>query len=213
MKDCCVATDQHFDEKRAENDLKRYKTNGPIHTTKELLTLIRNSNFNIESHLDIGSGIGVLSLELLKEGMKSATLIDASSSYLNIARKEFQSRGQINRITIIHGDAVDVAEKLPRVDLVSLDRVICCYPFAEQLLSVSLSKSVRLIVLSYPRNRWPARVGVGFENFLRKLKGNPFRTYVHDPEWMKMLINQSGFTYHSHSRTFLWEMALFQRNT
>lgn len=211
MNSCCQATDQHFDKKHAQKDLKRFKSKGPDATTKALLSLLDDSKAEIGTHLDIGCGIGVISFELLNHGIETSTLIDASSAYLEIASTEAKSQGLQNRIKIIHGDAVEEVEKLSEADLVTLDRVICCYPSVERLIAASTPKAGRWYALSYPRNRWFVRLGVHLENLLRKLQSNTFRTFVHDPPFIEKLILSAGFVLHSRSQTATWQMALYQR--
>ena len=63
--------------------------------------------------------------------MSSAVHVDGSSAYIEGAKKAAKKRGLSEKIEWIHGDFVDIAKELKRSDLVTLDRVICCYQHRE----------------------------------------------------------------------------------
>ena len=65
--------------------------------------------------------------------MTKAVVADASAAYVSAATEEASRRGQSESTTVIHGDLLDVAERLPAADLVTLDRVVCCFPGNEAL--------------------------------------------------------------------------------
>src|SRR5688572_21687218 len=124
----CEATERHFGEAHAEEDLRRYRKRGPDKTTRILLDGLMAQDLAGATLLDVGGGIGVIPHELLARGVTGATLVDAASSYLTAAGAEAQRRGHRERIKFVHGDFVPLAGQLPEADLVTLDRVVCCYP-------------------------------------------------------------------------------------
>ena len=65
-----------------------------------------------ETVLDIGSGIGAMSLELLKAGAQHATCVDMSPAALAANAEEAQQRGVGDRIERVEGDFVAVAATL-----------------------------------------------------------------------------------------------------
>ncbi|MDX1671341.1 MAG: class I SAM-dependent methyltransferase [Balneolaceae bacterium] len=213
MNTCCQITDQHFDAARAREDLERYRSDGPDSTTRVLLTMMEDAGAVITSHLDVGGGIGVLALELLERKAARSTIVEASSANIEAARSAAEEKGCLDRITFVHGDAAEIGDQLPRADLVTLDRVICCYPDADSLIRSSAAKASTWYAASYPRDRWYVRLGIGFENLVRRLRGNPFRTFVHDPGLIHDRISEAGFTLHSRKRTFIWEMVLYHRES
>jgi magnesium-protoporphyrin O-methyltransferase len=119
--------------------------------------------------LDVGSGIGGLTFELLDRGATSAVAVDASAAYVGAARDEAVHRGQANTIRFVHDDFVDAAPQLPSASIVTLDRVVCCYPSSEPLLDAALGHAERCLALSYPRELWYVRLGVMLENGQRRL--------------------------------------------
>ena len=52
----------------------------------------------------------------------------------------------------VHGDFVDLAASTPVSDIVTLDRVICCYHNMEDLVQLSAEKSKKYYGLVYPRD-------------------------------------------------------------
>jgi len=111
----------------------------------------------------------------------------------------------------MQGDFLAVASQLASSTVVTLDRVVCCYPFHEPLLRQALQFAERGFAFSYPRDRWFVRFGVWLENALRRRRGNPFRTFVHPPLEMTRMIERAGFTLTSRRRTLSWSSDVFMK--
>ena len=59
-----------------------------------------------------------------------------------------------------HGaDFVAEARHIPPADAVILQRVICCYPHATALVEAAAEHARRVLVLTFPIDRWWARRG------------------------------------------------------
>ena len=104
-----------------------------------------------------------------------------------------------------------VAPHVAPADVVTLDRVVCCYALMEPLLRLSAERCRRLYGLVYPRDRWLARAIVGVQNVFRRLWRNPFRSYVHPVVAMDALIRSLGFTVRHQVRTFAWEVSVYEK--
>jgi SAM-dependent methyltransferase len=165
-----------------------------------------------ETVLDIGSGIGAVSLELLEAGVKNAICVDMSPAALAANGEEAERRGVGGRVEQREGDFVAVAPTLPPVDLVVLDRVVCCYPAYAPLLEQATAHSRRLLALSYPRDRWWVRLAMGLENAWRGIRGDDFRSFVHRPAAIADVLHRGGFTRSRELSTFAWQMELYVRN-
>jgi len=92
MKGCCspyetVARAQ-FDEKIARRELASYRKKGPGSTTRLLRDLLLKTGGVNGTLLDVGSGIGGLTFELLEHGIERAIAIDASPANLAAATEE-----------------------------------------------------------------------------------------------------------------------------
>ena len=211
---CCAASpcESQFDRKRAARELESYRADGPSNaTTRALIQLLGRTSAAGSTLLDIGGGVGAIQYDLLARGARAVTAVDASSAYQQAARAEAERQGVSARIDFRLGDFVALAPDIPAADIVTLDRVVCCYPDMEPLVRLSAERCRRLYGLSYPRGRWPVRATVATENVFRRMFGNPFRSFVHSPAAMDRLITGLGFTLQSSVRTFAWEIAVYRR--
>ena len=215
MPACCStferAAEQQFNETKAAQELKRYRTKGPGPTTRLLQQGIVRAGAVNGTLLDVGSGIGSLTFELLERGSTRAVAVDASSAYTGVARQEAERLGRAGAVQFIHADFVTVAPELAAATLVTLDRVVCCYPSYEPLLDAALRHAERCLALSYPRDVWYVRAGVSLENGQRRLTRNPFRTFVHSVARMEQMIRQSGFELSSRRETWMWSVDVYTR--
>jgi len=208
---CCEITDNIFDESSAKSDIKEYRKRGPADQTKLILEAVRSLGMKDVQLLDIGGGVGTIHHELLKDVAREATHVDASSAYLKEAKGESEKQGNSERVKFIHADFTDVAADLPQADVVTLDRVVCCYPDFRSLLTNASEHSRQAIALTYPREVWYIRFGLGVINFFQRLRGDPFRVFIHPISEMDELLSGQGFQRLSMKRLFTWEMALYQR--
>ena len=208
---CCEITDRAFSEAEARRELKNYRRHGPAKQTRMILNAIRSLNLKNAELLDIGGGIGAIHHELLEDVARQATHVDASSAYLKEAKQEAARRGHSERVNFIHSDFTDVASELPSADVVTLDRVVCCYPDFRRLLKASASHSQRALALTYPREIWYLRIGLKIGNFFQSLRKDPFRVFLHPVSEMDALLKSEGLERVSLRRLFVWEMALYQR--
>lgn len=208
----CEATERQFGKAVARRNLKSYRQKGPDRTTRLLLEAIRATGLRSTTLLDIGAGVGVVHHELLADVCESAVHVEAASAYLAAARRESERRGHGERVRFVHGDFTDLAEELPESDIVTLDRVLCCYPDLERLLAASARKARRLYAASYPRDRWYLKAAVFLHNAVRRLTGNEFRAYVHPVARIDELLSAAGLTRRSCRDTFVWRIASYSRS-
>lgn len=208
---CCEITDHAFSEAEARSELKSYSRKGPPRQTRLILEAIRRLEFSHASLLDIGGGIGSIHHELLEDVVQEATHVDASSAYLREAKAEAARRGHSGRVNFIHADFTDIAANIPRADIVTLDRVVCCYPDFHGLLEAAADHSRKALALTYPRETWYLRIFMKVANFFQRLRKDPFRVFLHPIAEMDSLIQRKGFRRVALRRLFVWEMALYQR--
>ena len=208
---CCEIENNTFTEDDAKADLKQYRKRGPANQTKLILEAVRSLGLKDTALLDIGGGIGTIHHELLKDVANEATHVDASSAYLKVATDEAKRIGHEARVKFIHADFTDVAGELPQADVVTLDRVVCCYPNFRELLKAASSKSRKAIALTYPREEWYIKMVMSMMNFFQRVRRDPFRVFVHPVAEMEALLNNEGLKRISTRRLFVWEMSLYQR--
>ena len=208
---CCEITDHAFSESEARAEVRNYRKRGPANQTKLILKAIRSLGLKDAALLDVGGGIGTIYHELLEDVAREAMHVDASSAYLKIATEEAKRRGHSERVKFIHADFTEVAADLPQVDVVTLDRVVCCYPDYRSLLKAAANKTRRAVALTYPREIWYMRIALHVVNFFQRLMNDPFRVFLHPVQEMESLLNSEGLKRVSTRRLFVWEMALYQR--
>ena len=203
------AAERQFSEKRATKDLAQYRSKGPGSTTRLLLAGLETAGPLHGRLLDIGSGVGVLSFELLERGVTSAVGVDLSSAHVAIAAQEASRRGRSESTRFVHGDFLDVAGPLPSADIVTLDRVVCCYPEYERFLEESLRHTGHIFAFSYPLDLWYVRTWVGLQNVGRKISRNAFRSFIHPVSAMENVIRRAGFTLIDRRSTRTWHADVY----
>jgi magnesium-protoporphyrin O-methyltransferase len=161
--------------------------------------------------LDIGAGIGVLHHELLGSGVERAVHLEAAAAYVAAAEQETARRGHQGRVLFRHGDFVSLASELGSAELVTLDRVVCCYPELEPLVTLSAEKAERYYVLSIPHDRWYVRANTWWQNHRRRRASNAFRTFVHPVTRIEALVRAAGFQVLRSRWTLVWAVLLCGR--
>ena len=153
MACCCTfeaSVDELFTNKKARQELERYRRKGAGPTTRLLIEGLSQAGLVDGSLLDVGAGVGALTFELLNRVIRRAVIVEASAGYAAAASSEAARRGHTTRIELKRGDFLEVADTIPVASVVTLDRVICCYPLYERLLSEALRHAERGFAFSYP---------------------------------------------------------------
>jgi magnesium-protoporphyrin O-methyltransferase len=209
----CQAATTLFDAAVATRDLDRYRRRGPSPSTRRLLDAVRETGRSVESVLDVGGGVGAIVHELLAGGAARATLVDASPSYLAAAREEAERRGTTDRLELRRGDLVDVADDVPPADVVTLDKVVCCYPDMEALVAASAARARRLYGLVLPYDGWWVRLAIAVENGVRRWKHGDaaFTGYVHSNAAIDAALRRAGFVRRARSGWMWWVVAVYER--
>ncbi len=207
----CQGIEQVFDPKAVESDLKSYRQNGPKKTTNFLLAALKEAGVEGLTLLDIGGGVGIIQHELLPAGVTTAVHVDAATAYLDVAQEEARRRGHFERITYQHGNFVDLAKELETADIVTLDRVICCYHDMPSLVNAAAAKADKYIGLVFPRDTWWLKAASRLPNFGLWLFRNPFRIFIHATDAVEAILGQHGFQRQLHKHTLLWQTMLYTR--
>jgi magnesium-protoporphyrin O-methyltransferase len=212
---CCstyaATAEENFTDQRATRDLTQYQRHGPGPTTRLLRDAIAQSGVANGLLLDIGSGVGPLTFELLDRGITQAIAVDASSAFIAAATTEAERRGRSSAIQFIHDDFLNAASRHPHATVVALDRVVCSNPLFEPLLTEALRHADHCFALSYPRDTWYVRAMFMFENIQRRLRRTSFRAYVHDVRAMQTIIENAGFKILTRHKTVVWTIDTYVR--
>jgi SAM-dependent methyltransferase len=214
----CDAAGRQFDEKRAAADLERYRAKGPGKTARMLLAGIEAAGAHRlprgtppAAVLDVGTGVGAIVFELFKRGATSGIAVDMSEAYIAAASDEASRQELSGAIRFVHGDFVTVGAQLPPADLVTLDRVVCCYPDDRALIDESLQHARHSVALSYPRDAWYVKLVMSVGNLVRRVRGNPFRTFVHSATAMQRRIEDTGFRLASRTSAVAWRADVYTK--
>jgi len=209
---CCQGVDEMFGERTARHDLRRYRRRGPSKPTRVLLDALRREGVERASVLDVGGGIGAIQQELLGAGVDRVTSVEASAAYLRAAKEEAARRGTADRISYHTGDFVAVADRIEPADVVTLDRVICCYPDMEALVGRSADHARRLYGVVYPRDAWWIRVGFGAMNLGMRLRRRAYRAHVHRTDAVDAVARDRGLAPTLRRRVGpMWQVAVYAR--
>lgn len=207
----CQGIEELFSQSYVNQELSRYRSKGPIKTTRMLAEAIKDEGVQGLTLLDIGGGVGAIQHELMGAGVQNTIDVDASSAYITAAQDEAQRRGLAERISHVHGNFVELAEKVPAADIVTLDRVICCYDDMEKLVSLSAARALKLYGVVYPRDTWWVKIGLALGNLFLRLRKSPYRSYVHATEAVEALLTRNGLKRRSHRQTFVWQVVVYSR--
>jgi 2-polyprenyl-3-methyl-5-hydroxy-6-metoxy-1,4-benzoquinol methylase len=208
----CRGIEKIFDQETAERDLKTYRARGPGTTTRLLIEALKAAGIADRTLLDIGGGVGVIQHELLKDGARSVIAIDASSAYLHAARQEAERQGYTGRVDYHQGDFVELAPQLPPADIVTLEKVICCYPDMRSMVGLSAARASKLYGVVFPRDTWWMRLASLCLNILPRLQRNAYRFFVHPTEAVEAVVRANGLKRRYYRKTLLWQVIVYTRS-
>lgn len=205
-----------FDARRAHKDLRAYRKRGARGATHRLLEAVRasvrNGGRSEFTHLDIGGGVGVVQHELARAGAMHTTAVDASRPYLELLRQAAAERGYEARQTRIEGDFTEVADRVEPATVVTLDKVICCYPDMVALVRTSARKATMLYGIVVPRDTAWVRACVGLANWLmRHALRWQFRAFVHSHEAIDRVCAEEGLHLDRDDPGLWWCVRLYRR--
>src|SRR5262249_8106025 len=148
VANCCNprGCDQFFSERVARRMAKRYRARGLDKTARRMVEFLAQRGVEGASVLEIGGGIGVIQIELLKRGAARTVSLELSAAYDAEAATLLAEAGLDGRTERrIHDIAVD-PDGIEPADVVVLHRVVCCYPDYERLLTAVADRSLRVLV-------------------------------------------------------------------
>lgn len=212
MNNCqCQGIETEFDRREAARRLADYRKNGPASTTRMLIEALQSAGVANLTLLDVGGGIGAIQYALLKAGARSVVSVDASTAYIDAAKEEARRQGLHDRISFHRGDFVKLADDIPPADIVTLDRVICCYDDMPALVSLSAARARELYGLVYPRDAAWIRLALRLENLIQRIKASHFRALVHPTAAVEAILHQYGLARRHYRRSGVWQIAVYGR--
>ncbi len=106
---------------------------------------------------------------------------------------------------------MDVAPQIEQADIVTLDKVICCYHDVEQLVRLSSAKAKRIYAVVYPRYNLLFRALPKLAAVYFRLRRTPFRAFVHPTAVVEGLVESNGLRRTFYRKSGFWQVALFTR--
>jgi SAM-dependent methyltransferase len=208
---CC------FDEWAESNSRRARKRETAAPITADLLNALDDAGLEGRTLLDVGCGTGDLALAALGRGASTVSGFDLGPGAIANARALAKERGLAERATFEVGDGSELP--LPRADVVVLNRVVCCYPSADALLTNTLGAAERVFAFTAPvdrgvigvcnrilgwlGNRWYA---------LRSKKFRGFRVFLHDLSGIEARIIDAGFAPKTRQqRRLVWDLRVYAR--
>jgi magnesium-protoporphyrin O-methyltransferase len=208
MPGCCDSEDYDsvFTGRFARRVARRYGKHGLSPTANRIVEFVTEHGVQGASVLEIGGGVGEIQLELLRRGASKVTNLEISPNYEDEAALLLGRFGMAGRVHRRLLDIVRSPDEVEAADVVVLHRVVCCYPDYQRLLSAAGTHARRLLVYSHPPRNVVTRAAIRSENFLRRLRGNAFRAYVHPPEAMVAAAEGDGLSARYRHHSWSWEV-------
>jgi SAM-dependent methyltransferase len=209
---CCDEDLAHlsYDGLHAADDLEAWQRDHLHGASRELIEVVAAKGVAGATLLDVGAGVGAVHLTLLERGAARAVDVDASREYLAVAGAEAERRGLADRVEHRYGDVVELADALPPADVVTLDSVICCYPYLPALLDAVLTSRPRVVGITYPRDVWWMRAYMIGYNRINALRRRPGRYYIHRHTDLQRLMADAGYGPVHDGGTRTWRVVVYE---
>ena len=207
----CLGIEAQFNDKVAKRELTKFQKTGAKPQTRMALDELRRIGISGRTLLDIGGGVGAIQHACAEEGAAQITSVDASAAYLAAAVQEARRRGYASVTTYLHGDFVELAPEIPPADLVTMDRVVCCYPDLVELLRPAAERARVCLGLVFPRDNWWMRAGARVANLLLRLGRSEFQAFIHPHAKIDQCAAEAGLELSYSEYRGLWRVALFVR--
>lgn len=214
MKCCeshCEGIEQIFDDENANDDLEDYRKHGAANTTRVLVDTIKAGGVEGWTLIDIGGGVGAIQHLLLQAGVSSAVGVDASWAYLQAAEREAERLGLAERVRFQHGNFVVLAADIEPADIVTLDRVICCYPDPHSLVGLSSARAKQVYGVVFPRDAWWMKIAGRLLNVAFWVQRNPFRFFVHPTSEIDAIVQANGLQRRFQRNLGMWQVIVYGR--
>jgi magnesium-protoporphyrin O-methyltransferase len=211
MSCCTSGLNDMFSERIARHDANRYRKRGLPKRARKLVAAVQSVvALPGKRILEVGVGVGAVTIELLRNGAASAIGVDAVAAQLEQARTLAHEQGVADRLELVLADFTATSH-IGQADVVLLDRVVCCYPEWRALLSAAAARADGALAMTYPRDGWWMRLVWRIGNWWQILSRRDFRLYIHSPRAMHALLRDHGLTTRVAGTYFGWEILISHR--
>lgn len=183
---CC------FDQE-SQRMLEDYRKKGLGDTSTAIADELAKRGLAGSTVLELGCGVGALTLELLRRGAPSAVGVDLSPKMIQLARTLANEAGLSGVVSFEVGDGA--VKELKKADIVILDAVLCCYPDVATLVNNSSSAAGRYFAFAVPDDD---RLATKLLRPLLPMQGlffrrGGFRFFVHPTRQIGQVLEAKGF--------------------
>lgn len=212
--DCCgPAYDKKFGDRFARRVARRYERRGLTRPSKAVVDFLADRGISGATVLEIGGGVGQLQVELLLHlGALRAVNLEISNGYEPEAAELLERSGLNDRVDRRLLDIAQAPDDVASADVVVLHRVVCCYADYARLLMAAADKANRLLVFSYPPRNVLTVARTTWNNAMRRMRGDSFRTFVHPPRDMWSVVEEAGLHRSYRWRGLGWRVVGFERS-
>lgn len=211
---CCSGKgcDEFFDGRVARRDARRYEQKGLDGNARRIVELVTRRGIEGKTVLEVGGGVGAIQVELLQAGATRTLNVELSPAYEPYAAELIRANGFRRRVDRRILDFAERAAELEPADVVVLHRVVCCYPDYETLVGAAADHARDQLLLTFPRDSWWMRAGLGAINRLQRLRRKSFRVYLHAPAAILDIASSSGLETATRKRGPFWELVSLERS-
>jgi spermidine synthase len=200
-----------FKPQTARKNLKRYRKKGLGAIERQMVASIPAKELDGARVLEIGGGIGTIQAELLATGANEGEIVELVSAYRPYALELAQEKGLETRSRFRVADVLAQPEAVAPADIVVLNRVVCCSPDGVRLTEAAARLAKRMLILSFPRDRFLARIVAGVINRAQRLMGRSFRVFLHPRLSILATAQAQGFILATTGQNIIWEFVALRR--
>jgi len=106
---------------------------------------------------------------------------------------------------------VVLAPDVAAADIVTLDKVVCCYRDMPALLAPAAERARRVVGLVSPRDVWWNRLASRLFAAWGRLTRDHTRWTLHRPADIDAVLARAGFDRHDVRRELIWQVSIYRR--
>jgi len=195
----------------ARRNLKRYRKKGLGAFERQMMASIPSGDRDGARVLEIGGGIGTIQAELLASGAGEGEIVELVAAYEPYARELVQEKGLESRSRFRVADVLEQPDAVKPATIVILNRVVCCSPDGVKLTETAARLAERILVLSFPRDRWLVRALARVINAVQQVMGKSFRVFLHPKASLNAAAQAQGLSLTDSGRSLAWEFVVLRR--